>query len=161
MVATNIQTWRSVCTNTFVYVRTCGCARGRLGVRAAGGIECGVCSRADWSIRLHPLGLKCTSVLQGLGKTLYVYIYGGRGCLTRSIKVCESHNIDKQAKAASVALEKDLVPPQPSQPRSKAEKKWKFLNRFVGDSRSALVGFLRDLGTVQSFAKCLAGSSVS
>ena len=89
-------------------------------------------------------------------------IYGG--CLTRSrdsIKVCESHNTDKQAKAASVALEKDLLPLQPSRPRSKAEKKWKFLNKYVGDSQSTLVGFFRGLGTVQPIAKCLAGSSVS
>ena len=49
-----------------------------------------------------------------------IRIYGG--CLTRSrdsIKACESHNIDKQAK---VALEKDLVLLQPRRPRSKAEK---------------------------------------
>ena len=47
----------------------------------------------------------------GIGNAYTYLIYGG--CLTRSrdsIKVCESHNIDKQAKAASVALEKDLVP---------------------------------------------------
>ena len=52
-----------------------------------------------------------------------IRIYGG--CLTRSrdsIKVCELHNINKQAKAVSIALEKDLVPLHPSRPRSKAEK---------------------------------------
>ena len=51
---------------------------------------------------------------------MHIRIYGG--CLTRSrdsIEVCELHNINKQAKAA---LEKDLVPLQPRQPRSKAEK---------------------------------------
>ena len=44
----------------------------------------------------------------GIGNVYtYIYIYGG--CLTQSrdsTKVCESHNIDKQAKAVFVALEK-------------------------------------------------------
>ena len=55
----------------------------------------------------------------GIGNT-YIHIYGGG--LTRSrdsIKVRESHSIDKQAKAA---LEKDLVPLQPRRQISKAKK---------------------------------------
>ena len=96
---------------------------------------------------------------------MHTRIYSG--CLTwscNSIKVCESHNIDKQVKAAFVALEKDLVPLQPSRPRSKA-KKWKsqaaFLNRFVDVSQSAHVGFMWDLCIVQPFAKRLARVIVS
>ena len=71
-------------------------------------------------------------------------IYGGCVIWSRdSIKVCESLSIDKQVKAVIVALEKDLVPLQPSRPRCKAEKKkaepGNFPNRFVGDTWSALV----------------------
>ena len=84
-------------------------------------------------------------------------IYGR--CLTWSRDSIKLHNIDKQAMVVFVAIKKDLVPSRLRSKTKKRKSQATFPNRFVGDFRSVLVGFLWDLYTVQPFTNGLLGRS--